>query len=66
MYWTVLSASETFISYVRVSVDSNVELGEVSDCENIDNLDEKFQRLRFTKKGDRLQYDGASVVSVAV
>ena len=66
MYWTVLSASETFISYVRVIVDSNVELGEVSDCENIDNLDEKFQRLRFTKKGGRLQYDGASVVSVAV
>ena len=43
-----------------------MELGEVSDCENIDNLDEKFQRLRFTKKGGRLQYDGASVVSVAV
>ena len=43
-----------------------MEFGKVSDCENIDNLDEKFQRLRFTKKGDRLQYDGASVVSLAV
>ena len=66
MYWTVLSASETFISYVRVSVDSNVELGEVSDCENIDNLDEKFQRLRFTKKGAVYNTTGASVVSLAV
>ena len=48
-----------------VSVDSNVELGEVSDCANIDNLDEKFQRLRFTKKGP-YNTSGASVVSVAV
>ena len=42
-----------------------MELGEVSDCENIDNLDEKFQRLRFTKKGP-YNTSGASVVSVAV
>ena len=49
-----------------VSVDSNVELGEVSDCENIDNLDEKFQRLRFTKKGAVYNTTGASVVSLAV
>ena len=25
-----------------------MELGKVSDCENIDNLDEKFQRLHGT------------------
>ena len=47
-----MSGSETFISYVSGCVELsrgwNVELGKVSDCENIDNLDEKFQRLHGT------------------
>ena len=58
-----------------------MELGKVSDCENIDNLDEKFQRLHGTtiyeKKGlllppsssssyNTTRGSKASVVSIAV
>ena len=56
-----------------------MELGKVSDCENIDNLDEKFQRLHGTiyeKKGlplpsssslyNTMRGSKASVVSIAV
>ena len=74
--WTCLVRKLLYPTSVAVW---NVELGKVSDCENIDNLDEKFQRLHGTiyeKKGlplpsssslyNTMRGSKASVVSIAV